>query len=187
MSHHSNTSSSSSQTTARSFIPIGIAVLTISDTRQLDDDRSGDLLVERINEAGHELKARLIVRDEVDAIQDQLLRWVQDSDINVIITKGGTGFTGSDVTPEAVEPLLDKKIDGFSILFHHMSLQKIGTSTIQSRAMAGMIRNRFIFCLPGSPNACKDAWDEILRYQLDYRHKPCNFIEIMQRADEHLS
>ncbi|EUC01387.1 molybdenum cofactor biosynthesis protein B [Rhizobium sp. CF080] len=170
----------------RSFIPVGIAVLTVSDTRTLADDKSGDTLVGRIAEAGHELKARAIVPDDKDRIAGQVREWTLDPEIDVVITTGGTGFTGRDVTPEALEPLFEKRMDGFSEVFHRISYDKIGTSTIQSRATGGVANATFIFVLPGSPGACKDAWDGILKAQLDYRHMPCNFIEIMPRLDEHL-
>ncbi|WP_037087713.1 molybdenum cofactor biosynthesis protein B [Neorhizobium vignae] len=170
----------------RSFIPVGIAVLTVSDTRTLADDKSGDTLVARIAEAGHDLKARTIVPDDKDRIAGQVREWTLDPDIDVVITTGGTGFTGRDVTPEALEPLFEKRMDGFSEVFHRISYDKIGTSTIQSRATGGVANATFIFVLPGSPGACKDAWDGILKAQLDYRHMPCNFIEIMPRLDEHL-
>jgi molybdopterin adenylyltransferase len=168
------------------FIPLNIAVLTVSDTRALAQDRSGDTLVDRLTQAGHKLAARALVQDDVTAIQAQVKAWVASTDIDIIITTGGTGFTGRDVTPDALEPLFDKKMDGFSILFHHLSFAKIGTSTIQSRATAGLIDTTFVFGLPGSPGACKDAWDGILVHQLDYRYRPCNFVEIMPRLDEHL-
>ena len=171
---------------SRPFIPVSIAVLTVSDTRSLEDDRSGDVLVGRIEAAGHRLAARAIVQDDVSAIQKQLSDWIAKDDVDVIITTGGTGFTGRDVTPDAAEPLFEKRMDGFSIAFHQLSHKKIGTSTIQSRATAGVAGSTFIFCLPGSPGACKDGWDGILQNQLDYRHLPCNFVEIMPRLDEHL-
>jgi molybdopterin adenylyltransferase len=170
----------------RPFIPISIAVLTVSDSRKMADDRSGNLLAERIVKAGHVLKGREIVRDEAELIAAQVRRWIENPEIDVVITTGGTGFTGRDVTPEALEPLFEKRMDGFSTLFHYVSMQKIGTSTIQSRATGGVAGATFIFCLPGSPGACRDAWDEILHSQLDYRHQPCNFVEIMPRLDEHL-
>ena len=170
----------------RQFIPISIAVMTVSDTRSMDDDRSGDTLVKRLEEAGHTLADRAIVKDEIDALQAQVKTWVADDKIEAIITTGGTGFTGRDVTPDALEPLFDKRMDGFSIAFHMLSHGKIGSSTVQSRATAGLIGTTFVFCLPGSPGACKDAWDGILKDQLDYRHQPCNFVEIMPRLDEHL-
>ena len=171
---------------SRPFIPVGIAVLTVSDTRRLEDDRSGDTLTARIAEAGHRLAGRAIVADEIAAIRDQVLAFVADPAVDVVITTGGTGFTGRDVTPEALEPIFDKRMDGFSTLFHQLSFAKIGTSTIQSRATGGLIGTTFVFVLPGSPGACKDGWDGIIRPQLDYRHQPCNFVEIMPRLDEHL-
>src|SRR4051812_45766345 len=171
---------------SRLFIPVGIAVLTVSDTRTLEDDKSGDTLVARIAEAGHELKARAIVADDKEQIAGQVRDWTLDPQIDVVITTGGTGFTGRDVTPEALEPLFEKRMDGFSEVFHRISYDKIGTSTIQSRAMGGVAGATFIFVLPGSPGACRDAWDGILKAQLDYRHKPCNFVEITPRLDEHL-
>lgn len=170
----------------RPFIPVGIAVLTVSDSRTLADDRSGDTLAGRIAEAGHRLAARAIVPDEIEAIRATVLGWCDDPAIDVVITSGGTGFTGRDVTPEALEPLFDKRMDGFSVIFHRLSEEKIGTSTIQSRATAGTIRQTLVFALPGSPGACRDAWDGILAAQLDYRHRPCNFVEILPRIDEHL-
>ncbi len=170
----------------RPFIPVSIAVLTVSDTRSLDDDRSGALLASRIGEAGHKLAARDIVTDDIEAIRSVVRDWIADDDVDVIITTGGTGFTGRDVTPDALEPLFEKRMDGFSEVFHRISYDKIGTSTIQSRATGGVAGATFIFCLPGSPGACTDAWDGILGPQLDYRHMPCNFVEIMPRLDEHL-
>ncbi len=170
----------------RPFVPVGIAVLTVSDTRTLADDRSGDTLVQRITDAGHRLVDRAIVPDDRDRILNQVEAWTLSQEIDVVITTGGTGFTGRDVTPEALEPLFEKRMDGFSEVFHRLSYDKIGTSTIQSRATAGVANATFIFVLPGSPGACKDAWDGILKWQLDYRHMPCNFVEIMPRLDEHL-
>jgi molybdopterin adenylyltransferase len=170
----------------RQFIPLNIAVLTISDTRSLEDDMSGTTLAERLTAAGHTLAAREIIVDDVDAIRIILKRWIADAGVDVVITTGGTGFTGRDVTPEAIEPLFDKRMDGFSIAFHMLSYAKIGTSTIQSRATAGVAGATFIFCLPGSPGACRDGWDGILAAQLDYRTQPCNFVEIMPRLNEHL-
>lgn len=170
----------------RTFIPVSIAVLTVSDTRTIADDKSGNVLTARIEEAGHKLADRAIVTDDVDAIQAQIQKWADGADVDVVITTGGTGFTGRDVTPDAVEPLFDKRMDGFSIAFHQLSYEKIGTSTIQSRATAGIVGTTFVFSLPGSPGACKDGWDGILKLQLDYRHMPCNFVEIMPRLDEHL-
>jgi molybdopterin adenylyltransferase len=170
----------------KEFVPLKIAVLTISDTRNLKDDKSGALLVQRIVAAGHLVAERSIVADDVGAIRARVKAWIADPVIDVVITTGGTGFTGRDVTPEAVEPLFDKKMDAFSVLFLVVSFPKIGTSAIQSRATAGVSGSTYIFCLPGSPGACKDAWDEILVHQLDYRYGPCNFVEIMPRLDEHL-
>lgn len=168
------------------FIALGIAVLTVSDSRSLAEDKSGETLAARITTAGHRLVDRAIVPDDRERIANQVLAWTKAQDIDVIITTGGTGFTGRDVTPDAIEPLFEKRMDGFSAVFHRISYDKIGTSTIQSRATAGLANSTFIFVLPGSPGACKDAWDGILQYQLDYRHSPCNFVEIMPRLDEHL-
>jgi molybdopterin adenylyltransferase len=169
-----------------SFVPLSIAVLTVSDTRSLAEDRSGDTLVERLTEAGHRLGDRAVVTDDVAEIRGKVEGWIADPAIDVVITTGGTGFTGRDVTPEAIEPLFEKRMDGFSAIFHRISFDKIGTSTIQSRAIGGVAGATYIFVLPGSPGACKDAWDGILAAQLDYRHRPCNFVEIMPRLDEHL-
>ena len=169
----------------RPFIAVRIAVLTVSDTRGLADDRSGDALVQMLESAGHQLAARAIVRDDVSEIGAKVESWIADPAIDVVITTGGTGFTGRDVTPEAVKPLFEKEIDGFSTVFHMISFQKVGTSTVQSRACAGLARGTYIFCLPGSPGACKDAWNDILKWQLDNRHRPCNFVEIMPRLEEH--
>ncbi|MGC1359207.1 MAG: molybdenum cofactor biosynthesis protein B [Xanthobacteraceae bacterium] len=171
---------------SREFVPLKIAVLTVSDTRNLKDDKSGALLVQCIVAAGHLVAERSIVKDDVASIQGRVKGWIADPRIDVIITTGGTGFTGRDVTPEAVEPLFEKKMDAFSALFLVVSFPKIGTSAIQSRATAGVAGSTYIFCLPGSPGACRDAWDEILVHQLDYRYGPCNFVEIMPRLDEHL-
>jgi molybdopterin adenylyltransferase len=170
----------------KQFIPLNVAVLTISDTRTLADDKSGTTLSERLAAAGHNLAAREIVVDDVEAIRIIVKKWIADPDVDAIITTGGTGFTGRDVTPEAIEPLFEKRMDGFSIAFHMLSHAKIGTSTVQSRATAGVAGATFIFCLPGSPGACRDAWDGILAAQFDYRTRPCNFVEIMPRLDEHL-
>ena len=171
---------------SKEFVPLKIAVLTVSDTRNLKDDKSGALLVQRIGAAGHLVAERGIVTDDIDAIRSRVKIWIADPMIDVIITTGGTGFTGRDVTPEAIEPLFEKKMDAFSALFLVVSFPKIGTSAIQSRATAGVAGGTYIFCLPGSPGACKDGWDEILVHQLDYRYGPCNFVEIMPRLDEHL-
>ena len=178
MGHHSDDD--------RPFLPVGFAVLTVSDTRALGDDKSGRTLVERIEKAGHRLAAREIVTDEIEAIRAVVRRWADDPAIDAVLTTGGTGFTGRDVTPEALEPLFDKRMDGFSQVFHRISYDKIGTSTIQSRATAGTVGTTFVFVLPGSPGACRDAWDQILEQQFDYRRQPCNFVEIMPRLDEHL-
>jgi molybdenum cofactor biosynthesis protein B len=169
----------------RPFIPVRIAVLTVSDTRTLKDDRSGDTLAGLIAADGHELADRAIEKDDIPAIRARVEKWIADKTIDVVITTGGTGFTGRDVTPEAVKPLFEKEIDGFSTLFHMISFQKIETSTIQSRACGGVAHGTYIFCLPGSPGACKDGWNEILKWQLDNRHRPCNFVEIMPRLEEH--
>jgi molybdopterin adenylyltransferase len=171
---------------SRPFVAVSIAVLTVSDTRTDADDRSGDTLAQRILEAGHRLAARRIVRDEIADIRRVVQGWIDDAAIDVVITTGGTGFTGRDVTVEAVTPLFEKHMEGFSAVFHRLSYDKIGTSTIQSRATGGVAKATFIFVLPGSPGACRDAWDGILKAQLDYRHSPCNFVEIMPRLDEHL-
>lgn len=171
---------------SRPFIALNIAVLTVSDTRSAADDKSGSTLAERIVEAGHRLAHRAIVRDEVEAIRGQVRAWIADPGVDVVISTGGTGFTGRDVTPEALEPIFEKRMDGFSAVFHRISYDKIGTATIQSRVTGGVAGATYIFCLPGSPGACRDAWDGILKTQLDYRSMPCNFVEIMPRLDEHL-
>jgi molybdopterin adenylyltransferase len=170
----------------REFMPARIAVMTISDTRTVDDDKSGNTLAERISGAGHILADRVIVKDDVRQIRAAVRKFSGRADIDVIISTGGTGLTGRDVTVEAMRPLFDKEIEGFGVVFHMISFAKIKTSTVQSRATAGVVKGKYVFCLPGSPGACRDAWDEILAYQLDYRHHPCNFIEIMPRLDEHL-
>jgi molybdopterin adenylyltransferase len=170
----------------REFLPAGIAVITISDTRTSADDKSGDTLADRVTAAGHKLVDRMIVKDDVRHIRSTVRKLVKRKDMDVIITTGGTGLTGHDVTIEAVRPLFDKEIEGFGVVFHMISFQKINTSTMQSRATAGVVSGKYVFCLPGSPGACRDGWDEILVHQLDYRHHPCNFIEIMPRLDEHL-
>ena len=167
------------------FVPIRIAVLTVSDTRTEKDDKSGDILAGMILESGHQVAGRAIVRDDIAQIRATVQGWIADPGIDVVLTTGGTGFTGRDVTPEAVRPLFEKEIDGFSTVFHIISFQKIATSTIQSRACGGLAGGTYIFCLPGSPGACRDAWHGILKWQLDNRHKPCNFVEIMPRLEEH--
>jgi molybdenum cofactor biosynthesis protein B len=171
---------------SRPFIPVDIAVLTVSDTRGIAEDKSGQTLADRITGAGHTLIDRAIVTDDVEKIREKVLGWSRDDRIDVIITTGGTGFTGRDVTPDALEPIFEKRMDGFSAVFHRISYDKIGVSTIQSRATGGVVNATFVFVLPGSPGACKDAWDGIIKDQLDYRHMPCNFVEIMPRLDEHL-
>jgi len=168
------------------FIPVRIAVLTVSDTRDAAQDRSGDVLVARIEAAGHVLADRMIVRDERDQIAGQLREWVADPGIDVVISTGGTGLTGRDVTVEAHREVYEKEIEAFATVFTIVSMKKIGTSAVQSRATGGVAGGTYLFALPGSPGACKDAWDEILAPQLDYRHAPCNFVEIMPRLDEHL-
>ena len=169
----------------KQFIPVRIAVLTVSDTRGADQDKSGDVLVARIAEAGHVLADRTILRDERAEIAAQLRRWIADKSIDVIISTGGTGLTGRDVTVEAHRDVYEKEIEAFGTVFTIVSMQKIGTSAVQSRATGGVAGGTYLFALPGSPGACKDAWDEILKWQLDYRHRPCNFVEIMPRLDEH--
>jgi len=166
------------------FIKLNICILTISSSRTLADDKSGNVLEKRISEFGHSIYERKIVKDSKSEIQKVIINWGNDSNIDVIITTGGTGLTGSDVTPEALEEIFEKTIDGFSIIFHQISYKKIKTSTIQSRATAGIYNNKFIFALPGSPNAVADGWDEILKFQLDSRHQPCNFVDIMPRLTE---
>ncbi|MDJ1006530.1 MAG: molybdenum cofactor biosynthesis protein B [Paracoccaceae bacterium] len=170
----------------RAFVPIGIAVLTVSDTRRPEDDRSGDTLVGRIEEAGHRLAARDVVTDDRDLIAAKLGDWIADVSIDVILTTGGTGLTGRDVTVEAHRDVYEKEIEAFGTVFTHVSMAKIGTSAVQSRACGGVAGGTYLFALPGSPGACRDAWDEILAFQLDYRHRPCNFVEILPRLEEHL-
>jgi molybdenum cofactor biosynthesis protein B len=172
---------------SRPFIALRIAVLTVSDTRREEDDKSGASLARMITETGHQLAAKAIVKDEMAAIRARLEAWIADPAVDVVITTGGTGFTGRDVTPEAVRPLFDKEIDGFSTVFHLLSFEKVGTSTIQSRACGGLAKGTYIFCLPGSPGACADGWNGILKWQLDNRHRPCNLVEIMPRLREHVS
>jgi molybdopterin adenylyltransferase len=168
----------------RPFHPVNIAVLTVSDTRTGADDKSGATLAELITRDGHKIAARAIVRDDIAAITAQLEKWVADPAIDVVISTGGTGMTGRDVTTEAFERLYEKKIDGFGELFRWISFQKVGTSTIQSRATGGVVRGTYLFALPGSPGACRDGWEEILKHQLDYRHRPCNLVELMPRLLE---
>ena len=168
----------------RNFVPVKIAVLTISDTRSLKNDKSGDLLVSKITDAGHFLVKREITQDDIQKIKINLQQSIQDPDIDVVISTGGTGLTGRDVTPEAFRSIFDKEIEGFGEMFRYLSFQKIGTSTLQSRALAGVSGGTYLFALPGSPSACRDAWDDLLVHQLDYRHKPCNFVEIMPRLIE---
>ncbi|MFO1184308.1 MAG: molybdenum cofactor biosynthesis protein B [Bauldia sp.] len=172
--------------TERPFIPVRFAVLTVSDTRTTETDVSGNTLAERIAAAGHVVAARALVRDDIAAIRGTVRGWIADPAIDAVVSTGGTGLTGRDVTPEAVEPLFEKRMDGFSALFHRISFDKIGTVTIQSRAVAGVANATFIFALPGSPSACRDAWDMILAPQFDSRQRPSNFTEIMPRLDEHL-
>lgn len=168
----------------RPFLPVNIAVMTVSDSRAASNDTSGDTLADRLGKAGHTLAARTIVRDDVRAIVDQLRQWIDDPEIDVVLSTGGTGVTGRDVTPEAFESLYEKPIPGFGEIFRLVSYDKIGTSTIQSRATAGVAGGTYLFALPGSPGACKDAWDGILNDQLDNRHRPCNFVELMPRLQE---
>ena len=166
------------------FVAVNIAVLTVSDSRSLEDDRSGDVLVGRVADDGHNLADRRIVTDDFDVITAIVKNWVDDASVDVVIATGGTGLTGRDGTPEAFRFIFEKEIEGFGEIFRYVSFQKIGTSTIQSRAVAGVAGGTYLFALPGSPSACRDAWDEILRYQLDIRHRPCNFVEIMPRLTE---
>lgn len=168
----------------RPFIPVRIAVLTISDTRTPKTDKSGPLLANMIQEAGHTLADRDVAPDDEKAIRKTVKKWIKAKDVDVVITTGGTGFTGRDVTPEAVRPLFAKEIDGFSVLFHMLSYQTVGTSTVQSRGCGGLAKSTLIFCLPGSPGACEDAWHGILKFQLDNRHRPCSFIELLPRLTE---
>ena len=170
---------------SRAFVPINIAILTVSDTRTVESDKSGDLLKARIEGCGHRVVARSIVKDEIEVIQTEVKQWIESPSIDVVISTGGTGLTGRDVTPEAFKEIFEKEIEGFGELFRWLSFKKIGTSTIQSRAIAGVAGGTYIFALPGSTGACKDAWDEILQYQLDIRFRPCNFVEIMPRLREH--
>ncbi|QIE56877.1 molybdenum cofactor biosynthesis protein B [Pikeienuella piscinae] len=169
----------------REFVPVRIAVLTVSDSRTLADDRSGDVLVERLTGAGHSLADRAIVTDDVKKIAARLRDWIADPEVDAVISTGGTGLTGRDVTVEAHKSVYEKEIEGFAVAFHMISWEKIRTSTIQSRACAGVAGGTYLFALPGSPGACRDGWDGILVHQLDYRHMPCNFVEIMPRLEEH--
>ncbi len=169
--------------TARTLKPVRVAVLTISDTRDEESDTSGNLLASRVTGAGHQLFARGIVKDDVEEIRAQVLKWVADG-AEAIVTTGGTGITGRDVTPEAIRPLFDKEIDGFSVVFHLVSYQSVGLSTLQSRALAGIVKGCFVFCLPGSNGAVKDGWDKVISAQLDSRHGPCNMVELMPRLME---
>ncbi|MBW4710551.1 molybdenum cofactor biosynthesis protein B [Roseobacter sp. YSTF-M11] len=171
--------------TTKDFVPVRIAILTVSDSRSLSEDKSGDVLVARLLEAGHELADRRLLPDERDQIADQLRTWCEDSGVDVVISTGGTGLTGRDVTVEAHRDVYEKEIDAFGTVFTMVSMQKIGTSAVQSRATGGVANGTYLFALPGSPGACKDAWDDILARQLDYRHRPCNFVEILPRLDEH--
>src|SRR5271154_4766937 len=169
----------------RPFLPVNIALLTVSDSRDAAQDRSGNTLADLAASAGHRIAARRIVRDEQDQIVAQLRVWIADPDIDVVISTGGTGLTGRDVTVEAFKSVFEKEIDGFSVIFHQISFEKVGTSTLQSRACAGVAAGTYLFALPGSPGAVKDGWDGILKLQLDIRHRPCNFVEIMPRLEEH--
>ncbi len=169
---------------SKTFLPVQIAVLTVSDTRTLEDDKSGNILADRLEDAGHVLADRRIVEDDQPRIEETLREWIADDDIDVVIATGGTGVTGRDVTPEAFEAVYEKAIPGFGELFRWLSYQKISTSTVQSRATAGVAGGTYLFALPGSPGACKDAWDDILVHQLDYRFGPCNFVELMPRLTE---
>ena len=170
---------------SRPFIPLNIAVMTVSDTRTRETDTSGDVLEARITKAGHKLVDRAIISDDMAMIRGQLLSWIASAEVDIVISTGGTGLTGRHVTPEAFKSVYDKEIDGFSAIFHRVSYEKIGTSTLQSRATAGVSHGKYLFALPGSPGACKDGWDEILQYQLDNRYRPCNFVEILPRLQEH--
>lgn len=166
------------------FVPVTFAVLAVSDTRTLETDTSGALLAEMIEASGHRCVDRAVVTDDRDAIITQVKKWIDEPTIDVVLTTGGTGFSGRDVTPDAIEPMFDKRMEGFSVLFHQYSVQTIGTSSLQSRATAGLVGSTFVFCLPGSKGACRDAWEGILKHQFDSRHMPCNFIEVMPRLTE---
>ena len=172
--------------TSRDFIPVSIAVLTISDSRTEDNDKSGGLLVGRVEKSGHRIADKKIVPDDIHQVRAQVCQWIVDSEIQVILTTGGTGVTGRDGTPEAIRPLLDKEISGFGEMFRVLSYEKIATSTLQSRAFAGVANATYLFCLPGSASACADAWDMLIKFQLDYRSRPCNLVELMPRLLEHL-
>jgi len=169
---------------SKEFLSLGIAVLTVSDTRSLDEDTSGQLLVDRLTEAGHDLVDRVLIPDDIYQLRAEVSRWIADPKVQVILTTGGTGFTDRDSTPEALSPLFDKQVEGFGELFRHISYQEIGTSTLQSRAVAGLSNRTLIFCMPGSTNACRTAWDKILGEQLDARTKPCNFIPHVKLAEK---
>lgn len=169
---------------ALEFKPVRIAILVVSDSRTLKTDTSGKTLADRIQSAGHEVAARIIVPDDVSQLRQTVKKWIDDPEVDVVISTGGTGLTGRDVTPEAIEPLFEKTIDGFSVIFHQVSFQSVGLSTLQSRAIAGLAKGTFIFCLPGSNGAVKDGWDKVISYQLDSRHKPCNLVELMPRLLE---
>ena len=166
------------------FVPVNIAVLTVSDTRTEANDTSGDILAQRARGAGHNLVDRAIERDDADAIRARVKAWIDNPEVDVVISTGGTGLTGRDTTPEAITPLFEKTIEGFSVIFHQVSFQSVGLSTLQSRAVAGLAKNTFIFALPGSNGAVKDGWDKVISFQLDSRHKPCNLVELMPRLDE---
>ena len=168
------------------FLPVHIAVMTVSDSRTASDDKSGDILESRLREAGHKLAARTIVKDEIDSIVAQLRAWIEDPEIDAVSASGGTGVTGRDVTPEAFQSVYEKEIAGFGELFRMISYEKIKTSTMQSRATGGVANGTYLFALPGSPGACRDGWDEILVHQLDIRTRPCNLVELMPRLNEHL-
>ncbi len=172
-------------TNKKDFLPINISIVTISDTRNLENDKSGDVLVQRVKKSGHNILIRKIVKDDFEDISQLFQNLIKDINIDVIISTGGTGLTGRDITPEVMATLFEKSIDGFGEMFRWLSYSKIGTSALQSRALAGVTNGTYIFCLPGSPSACKDGWDNILVHQLDIRHKPCNFVEIMPRLQEH--
>jgi len=168
----------------RAFVPLAIAVIAVSDSRTLETDTSGALLQSLLEADGHGCAGRQVVPDDIQLIRKAVQAYIADPEVDVVLTTGGTGFSGRDVTPEAVEPLFDKRMEGFSVLFHHYSATTVGTSSLQSRATAGLAGTTFVFCLPGSRGACRDAWEGILSHQLDYRHKPCNFVELMPRLAE---